>query len=309
MRVLVVCSYKKQYASHIAPFIEEQVASIQNQDVTVAYFLIKGKGILGYLKELGPMLSEIKQFQPDVIHAHFGLSGLLANLQRRVPVVTTYHGSDINIDSAFRFSKWCIRFSAWNIFVSKKNIQKAAPKEKFSIMPCGINLEDYPFMEKSQARNLLGWKQEERYVLFAGAFCNKVKNAPLAQTAVEQMNGVHLIEIKGYTRAEMATLYYASNVLLMTSHTEGSPQVIKEAMASGCPIVSVDVGDVAERIDGIEGCYIAERDPAAIAQKLRMAFDFNGRTEGRRKIDEMGLDNNEIAKNLIQIYQNVSNKR
>ncbi|HOU69690.1 MAG TPA: glycosyltransferase family 4 protein, partial [Paludibacteraceae bacterium] len=117
------------------------------------------------------------------------------------------------------------------------------------------------------------------------------------------------IEIKGYTRAEMATLYYASNVLLMTSHTEGSPQVIKEAMASGCPIVSVDVGDVAERIDGIEGCYIAERDPAAIAQKLRMAFDFNGRTEGRRKIDEMGLDNNEIAKNLIQIYQNVSNKR
>jgi hypothetical protein len=37
----------------------------------------------------------ILSFQPDLIHAHFGLSGLFANLQFLKPVVTTFHGSDV----------------------------------------------------------------------------------------------------------------------------------------------------------------------------------------------------------------------
>jgi len=53
----------------------------------------------------------------------------------------------------------------------------------------------------------------------------------------------------------------ASNVLLLTSLHEGSPTVVKEALACGLPVVSVDVGDVAERIEGIEGCHLAVATP------------------------------------------------
>lgn len=69
---------------------------------------------------------------------------------------------------------------------------------------------------------------------------------------------MELIELKGYSHKEVVLLMCAIDVLLMTSITEGSPQVIKVAMACGCPIVSVDVGYVKERVEGVEGCLVAK---------------------------------------------------
>ena len=96
----------------------------------------------------------------------------------------------------------------------------------------------------------------------------------------------------------------AANCLLLTSKTEGSPQVIKEAMACGCPIVSVDVGDVAERVSGVEGCYVVRtREPKDIAEALQKALAYEGKTNGRERIQEMGLSNDQVAERLIAIYK------
>jgi glycosyltransferase involved in cell wall biosynthesis len=97
---------------------------------------------------------------------------------------------------------------------------------------------------------------------------------------------------------------YNCDALLLTSKTEGSPQVIKEAMACGCPIVSVDVGDVAERVSGVEGCYIVRtREPKDIAVALQKALAYEGKTNGRERIIEMGLSNEQVAKQLLRIYE------
>ena len=147
-----------------------------------------------------------------------------------------------------------------------------------------------------------------KLVLFSGAFENYVKNAPLAKAAIDLLPGVQLIELKGYTRTQVATLMQAVDVLLMTSFTEGSPQVIKEALACGCPIVSVDVGDVKEMTKGIDGCYIAERNARSIAENLTKAFAFGKRTKGRSVIIEKGLTNDIIASKLIRVYDSVIQK-
>ena len=339
MKILVLASDK---GGKFVPFIEEQIVALQQAGVEVIRYGVTGKGITGYLRELPALRRFISAERPDLIHAHYGLCGLLANLQRRVPVVTTYHGSDINVPSVLRFSKIAIRLSAWNIFVSKRNIAIAIRQKgeeakrlsgKYELLPCGINLPE-PWSELQN--KLVGqltlnqWvqsvlKHDAKNILFAGAFDNKVKDPELAKEAIALYNSaigngqwdmgindqspianrpINLIELKGYNRDQVNALMYNCDMLLMTSKTEGSPQVIKEAMACGCPIVSVDVGDVAERTSGVEGCYIVPtREPKDIAQALLLAIAYEGKTNGREKVIEMGLSNEQVAKRLVEIYK------
>ena len=375
MKIFIVASDKQ---GKFAPFIEEQMAALQARGIEVQRYGITGKGIIGYLRELPALRRAIQQHRPHIIHAHYGLSGLLANLQRLVPVVTTYHGSDINVPKILRFSKIAMRLSAHNIFVSKRNVAIALgdrangeckvesvkckgtensgadkqtstpytlhPTPKNTLLPCGVNIP-LPWSELQHQQvgqlTLNQWVQsklnkEIKYVLFAGAFDNAVKDSTLAHQVIEIANNtiseeffdqqhkqhnstidranqhpcavgeIELIELKGYTRNQVTALMYNCHALLMTSKTEGSPQVVKEAMACGCPIVSVDVGDVAERTSGVEGCYVVtSREPKDIAEALQKALAFNSRTHGRERIIEMGLSNEQVAKQLESIYGSV----
>lgn len=300
MRVLIVARCKN---GRYAPFITEQVDAIEKQGVECKYYGVDGKGIIGYLRQIPKLRKAIREFHPDIIHAHYGLCGLLANYQRRIPVVTTYHGSDINDPKVLRLSKRSIRHSQFNFFVSQKNVDIAQPRKDYALIPCGINLEDYPIMDKTDARQQVALSPSGDYVLFAGAFDNPVKNAPLAKAAMALVPEAELLELKGFSRSQVAVLMQAVDAFLMTSFTEGSPQVIKEALACGCPIVSVDVGDVRERIEGIDGCYVSGREPESIASCVKKALAYNGRTQGRKSIEHNGLSNDVVAARIISIYE------
>ena len=303
MKILILCS---KNSGRIAPFITDQVEALQKAGVVCEYFTVEGKGVKGYLRNYSPMMHKIREYQPDIIHAHYGLSGLLANLQRKVPVVTTYHGSDINNPKVRQISKVAMKLSAWNIFVSKKNIKLARVKKKFSLIPCGVDTNIFRPMDRKAERKKLGFSESDNIVLFAGAFDNPVKNPELATEAVSKISVARMIELKGYNRKQVAGLMNAVDVCLMTSHTEGSPQVIKEAMACNCPIVSVDVGDVKEVSDGVEGCYIVNRNPIEIAEKIQLALKIKGLTEGSQRILDLGLSNEFLVNKLIDIYVQIS---
>lgn len=321
MKILIVCSYKPQLQEGSVPFIREQVEALRAQGCECEYYHIKGKGLVGYLREIPGLRKKISEWKPDVVHAHYGLSCLVANLAtRRVPVVSTYHGSDINVKSVRRFSKMAMWLSAWNVYVSKRNMALAGAIEgqKASLVPCGISLSEDQLQTREEARKALGWdkevrgKSEEIRVLFAGAFDNAVKDPELAMQAMAVLRAksqelrVELVELKGYTREEVNRLMCAVDCMLMTSKTEGSPQVIKEAMACGCPIVSVDVGDVAERTEGVNGCYVVPtREPKDIAAALKKAIAFEGKTNGHEHILAAGLTNELVAKRIIEIYKQI----
>lgn len=305
MKVLVVARCKN---GKYAPFIVEQVNALERVGIESRLMGIRKKGILGYLKQFPELLRTVNSFRPDIVHAHYGLSGLFANLQRKVPVVTTFHGSDINDLHVRQWSKWAMRLSAFSIFVSRKTLEMAEPKKDFALIPCGINLEDYPVIDKAEARVKMGLDTGRKYILFAGAFDNTIKNAPLAKSSVSLLQDVELLELKGYSREQVAWLMQAVDALLMTSFTEGSPQVIKEAMACGCPIVSVDVGDVRERIGELEGCFLADRTPEDLSEKLKAAIAFGRRTDGRKEIESSGLTNEFVARKVLEVYNRVIRK-
>ena len=292
MRVLLVASYNKQ---RFAPFVVEQAEALKSAGCEVSWFGVQGKGVCGYLRALPRLRKQIRACQPDVIHAHYGLSGLLANLAtRQIPVVTTYHGSDIHEPAVRLLSKMAMRLSAWNIFVSKPLMKLAHATSHSSVIPCGVSLTDDE------------WQcPKDKRVLFAGAFDNTVKDADLAR---EAMNGIdaELIELKGFTREQVNRLLCAVSCLLLTSKSEGSPQIIKEALACGCPIVSVDVGDVRERTEGVHGCYVvSSREPKELAAALKQAWTIKEKTNGREKILADGLTNEQVGQQIIEVYERV----
>lgn len=322
MRILVVGSINN-HGGKFAPFITEQADALRVAGCEIEYYGVTRKGIKGYLQSVPELRKVIREKHIDIVHAHFGLSGLMCCLQRLVPVVVTYHGSDINLSKNLCLSKIAMRLAAHNIFVSQRTmnialgglrIEEKGLRRRNSLIPCGINMpkaaEDLPDMTQVL-------EEGKRHVLFAGAFDNKVKDPELAKRVTEDLRlqiadgrlnseDIQLIELKGYSRDEVNALMYACDAFLMTSKTEGSPQVVKEAMACGCPIVSTDVGDVAERTAGLDGCYVAEsREPEELAELLTKALTFGKRTEGRKKIEEDGLTNDKVAERLMEIYSDV----
>jgi teichuronic acid biosynthesis glycosyltransferase TuaC len=94
----------------------------------------------------------------------------------------------------------------------------------------------------------------------------------------------------------------------VTSFSEGSPLVIKEAMACNCTIVSTNVGDVEWVLGDTEGCYIAVFDAKDVAKKLKLAIEFREEhqyTNGRNRITELGLDSETIAGRIMEVYKKV----
>jgi glycosyltransferase involved in cell wall biosynthesis len=308
MRVLIVAS---QTNGKYSPFVLEQTHSLKELGIEIAFFGISGTGLKGYLSALPRLKKKLSAYAPDLIHAHYGLSGLLANLQRRVPVITTYHGSDIHSKKwVLMLSKIAMHLSRYNIFVSQSLYDLAQYKKRNrAILPCGLDMKTIRPLDRITARRQLGWKEKGTYILFGGAFNREVKNAPLAQEAVKMISGCKLIEMKGYTREEVSLLMNACDVVLVTSYRESGPLVVKEAMACGTPIVSTDVGDVRMVMGDTSGCYLTGYNPEECAVHLIHAIDFareHGRTNGRQRIIELGLDTRLVAKRLVDIYRSLT---
>ncbi len=302
MKILVVCSFN---TGKIPVFVIEQVNSLSRYGIVSEYFLIKGKGMIGYLSNFKEYKRKIQSFKPDLIHAHYGISGLFANLQREVAVITTFHGSDINIRSVRILSKLAMILSSYSIFVSEKMVSLASVRKNYSVISCGINLTIFKPLDKYKSREILGWNEDEKVVLFSGSFSNKVKNYSLARDAIRKLNQpVRLIELIGYSREQVNLLLNACDSLLLTSLSEGSPNIIKEALACNCPIVSTDVGDVKEITRDVKGTFICDFTVDDVAKKLESALDYNTKTDGRHRV--IHLDHMHTATKICQLYHRVS---
>lgn len=310
MKVLVVCAYRS-YAKHtdyVAPFIYEQVNSLREKGIEIEYCRIKG-GIKGYLKTVRSLKQIISTYHSNIVHAHGGLCGFVATLQSLCPVVTTYHGSDINNLWTRYISYMAILRSKCNIFVSQRLKRRVGwLRKKYAIVPCGVDTSIFYPMDKNEAREKLGWNADKVYILFSKQFNVKVKNYPLAKAAVELLPNVELVELKGYTREQVACLMNASDVALMTSFTEGSPQFVKEAMACACPVVSTDVGDVRELLQGIDNSYITTYEPQDVANALFKVLSNGNRNEQAYARIRDNYELSVVAEKLICIYKKVTGK-
>ncbi len=303
MKILIVCS---KNAGYISPFVTEQAKALMQQGVEIDYSPIIGKGFWGYLKNYFSLKNKIKSFKPDLIHAHYGLSGALAVIQRMVPVVITFHDGETHTIVANIISSTASLFAVHNIYVAQHIYDRCYFKNKikYTILACGIDFQNIEITEKTEALNETGLDKNKKHIIFGGAFDNLRKNYPLVKEAVALLPelDIHVIEMKGLNRVQISKLMCAADLFILPSKSEGSPQALKEAMACNCPIVATDIADIKYLFGKLEGCYLCSYDPKVVAKKIKLAFDFNNRTKGRDRIIELGLDDETVAKRILEIY-------
>ena len=259
----------------VGPVVGNQAEALRTEGVEVDLYLLKGKGIKGYLRNVKPLRHYLQEHKYDAIHAHYSLSAFVASLAGAKTLAVSLMGSDVKEAGWYKF---IIRLFAW-LFSWKAIIVKSGWTNN-----------------KQQTTNAI------RHILFPADASRPEKDFALAQTAVANIPNAALHAFDNTPNTETPYWYNAADVVLMTSKWEGSPNVIKEAMACSRPIVAVNVGDIAERTSGVEGCYVAQsRDPEELASLIEKALSFS-QTNGRERIIADGLDSHDVNHRLIEVY-------
>lgn len=299
IRSLVIARSKQ---GAMSAFVVEQARALAVAGVDVEMEGVGGAGAWSYVRFAQRLENIVVHRRIDIVHAHFGVTGLAATWQTRVPTIITFHGSDINHPRLRQLSRLAARRASACIVVSTELRDRAGFSCPPEVIPCGIDLDMFFPDDRTKSRLEFGFG-DEPVVVFASSRDRWVKNFPLAEAAVCSLAGVRLVEVKDLSRVQVRKLLSAADVLLMTSRTEGSPQIIKEALATGCPVVSTDVGDVRSLIAGIDGCYLTSTDVRDIAEKVARVLASGQRVSGRERMH--AFSNATVARRIRAVYERV----
>lgn len=326
MRILAITNmYPTKDRPDLGAFVEQQITGLKNIGVEVEMvFADRRKVGMTVYRDLGKRVRDkLTAFKAELVHVMYG--GVMAEIVTRSvrdrPTVVTFHGSDLlGETSAGPFRKFAGQLGVW---ASRKSARRAdgiivvanaltktlySTTSKIKVIPCGIDIHRFKPIDRELCRKQLQWDPKAFHVVFPANTDNPVKRPELAQAAVRELiaRGVRaeIHYLKGVHNAEVPIWINASDSLLLTSLHEGSPTIVKEALACNVPVVSVDVGDVRERIENIKGCYIANPDQESLAKALMLVYSGLRRIEGRKEVESFAIE--QIAGRLKNFYMEIT---
>lgn len=300
-----------------APFIVRQVKYLKKAGIEVDVFPYRGRKQIGrYMEIYKKIRRRIEHGNYDLIHGQFGQSGLFVCGQKKIPYVITFQGSDLQglytkwgiyhpVSIPFRLAMQYVAFRAAEVVVVSRHMKHFLWRKDVHVIPGGVDLETFRPLEKSAARESLKLDSECRLIIFVGGRRNSVKRFQLADAAVRAVQKKLEVDFRVLENVEpeaIPVFMNAADVLLLTSKHEGSPNVIKEAMACNLPIVTLDVGDVRERLRNVDNSIVVDSEkPEIIAENLIKILLKGQRSNGWEAAQE--LNEELLAKKQIEVYK------
>ena len=306
MKVLFIASGNK-VAGRVSAFVQSQYDSLEKEGMEMLLYPVVGHGWKGYLRNFRKLRRLILKEKPDVVHAHYSSCGYLAALAamgQKTKKVVSILGSFPTESRKLKFVRFCMDH-VWHVTLVKSERTRAQLDRDLPVVPNGVDLDLFPLTSQDEARERVGFGKEGKYVIFVSDPARPEKQFGLAEEAVRLLHdeSIHLVPVFNKPHSEIVAYMCAADVLIMTSANEGSPNVIKEAMACNCPIVVTDVGDVRWITEGVDGTYVSNTfEPEELSGLLNKALEFGARTQGRKRIVDLGLTSERVAQKLIRIY-------
>jgi glycosyltransferase involved in cell wall biosynthesis len=323
LRVLFITSmWPDEEHPHYGTFIQTQAESLEEYGVAIDVVAIRG-----YITPLAYPLARprikalVKQRPYDAVHVHTGHAATVGLLGMGKPSVLSFVGGDVlgnpteqGVPLGSRLEALVLRQFAWastRTITKSREMEDALPgalRIRNHVIPNGVNLEAFAPQSRAAARAALGWKQDESVALFLGDPSDPRKNVSLAHAAVAgaqgRCSGLRLHIGWGSRPSEIPNLMWAADALLFTSRSEGSPNVVKEAMAAALPIVATPVGDIPERLEGVADCFVVHPDPSNFASALIEALSSQRAPAARQAVQALSLPR--IASRVVALYEEIT---
>ncbi len=313
MKVLLITNmYPTAEGPSFGTFVEDQLKALRRAGVDIDVLFINGrKNRFNYLWGPLRLWKALICEKYDLIHCHYIFSGLLGRLQWSIPVVLTHHGLEV-FDIKWVSAIVRLTHRWFNRVIVVSGLQRRfLGDQAVALIPCGIDLEEMRPISLPEARSQVNLPLERKLVLWAGEYWRPEKQFHLVRESMDLLKArgqeVELVLVSGKPHSVIPLYMSACDVLLLTSSSEGSPMVIKEAMACNLPIVSTDVGDVRELISDVEGCFLVGPDKEEIVEQLEKVLACRKRTNGREKIKHLGAE--ETARRVLKVYNDAISSR
>lgn len=299
-------------------FVKRQIDALRARGLAIDVLHIHGyRSSLAYFaaaRQLVTLRNGSGRYQ--LVHAQSGEAATIAWLYLRAPVLTTYFGSDvlgartaagqltINARMRARLIRCTAALSGATITQSQQ-MHDLLPRRlrlRDRVILNGVDLEAFRPLARDAARDALGWPKEDRVALFAGNVPGKRRALATAavQGAQQGIPNLRLEIAQNVLPDRMPILMSAADCLLHPSASEGSPNVVKEAMACNLPVIATPVGDIPELLRGVSNSTIC--DPtvsglaAALVDCLRAGQRSNGRDSAHR------FDQRHVVDQLQDVY-------
>jgi glycosyltransferase involved in cell wall biosynthesis len=311
LRILVVTSiYPTNEEPELGIFVASQVESLRARGHHIdVLFLDVRSSKWELLCGISEVRRKTKSGSYDLVHAHFGYNGVPAVTQRDIPTVVSFCGTDLVKPRIRPISRWVARRA--DACIVKSEFLSGFLDEDTDIIPNGIDLDHFCPTDRKEARHRLGLQPSVRYALFPTNPARPEKRFELATHALRQAGSLgHAIEplvVFNRPQDEIPDYYNAADLLLLTSSHEGSPNVVKEALACNLPVVSTDVGDVRKVIGKSSNCYVTQDAPDALASAIASVLEDGKPSNGRDAVADLASDR--VASRVERVYRRVLENR
>jgi glycosyltransferase involved in cell wall biosynthesis len=319
MRVLYVTNmYPTERNPVFGIFVKEQmVDAARYLDLTQDLYFMNGveKGWKEYLRSLTAVRRKIERGNYDLVHIHFGLSGLWRLFYRPgVPVLLSLHGADIHIEQGRTVQvaltkRLLSRVSRVFTLNKKMNAIVSRYTPDYEMLPCSVDTDFFrPGDDPDEGK-------AGKLIVFPGSPSVPVKDFPLFQRVIALLQErtdeqIRFAVLEKLSRAGVRDLMQGADCLLMTSISEGSPQAVKEALSCGLPVVSVNVGDVASMTAGVPRCSVVDdRDPERLATAVLSALDGERDAVRQAFIAKGVYDHQSISRRWAEVYTHTVNEK